>query len=60
MSYDEQNLTALRSLITYWPCCDKIGLSGFPTKRDSSQSPQLQRLARKNEISPVARLDKSE
>ena len=32
--------------------------SGFLTKRDSNQPPQLQRLARKfDEISPVASLD---
>ena len=29
---------------------------GFPTKRVSNRSPQLQRLARKSEISPVASL----
>ena len=30
---------------------------GFPKKRDSNQSPQLQRLARKLQFSPVASLD---
>ena len=31
----------------YGPHRDKTCLRGFPTKRDSNQSPQLQRLARK-------------
>ena len=43
-------------LLSNWVSTPQNLSSGFPTKRDSNQSPQLQRLARKS-ISPVVSLD---
>ena len=50
--------TVLRSKVINWASMQQNWSSGFPTNRDSNQSPQLQRLARKLKfILLVASLD---